>query len=897
MSTIFGYFLGYKTLAERITEYNEKIKQIEFAQKNPKIPPKKQEEIITDIKKYSKATIEDVFYQLDTSLDGLSFYEIKKRIFQYGLNEVEEIEKNNFFTRLGKIIFNPLILLFFFLIFVSYLTQDYKTVFVISFMVLISVVLRYIQETKAYNSAAALKSRINTTCTVIRGGKKREIDLKDVTPGDIVVLSAGDIIPADLRLIEAKDLYIDQSFLTGESVPVEKITDFSLDETTHVIDYKNICFMGSSVSSGYGKGVVFQTGKNTYFGNLTKNISGRRTETSFDKGVDKFTWLMIAFMSVMAPTVFIVNGLTKDNWFEAFLFGISIAVGLTPEMLPAILTFNLSKGTVSMAKKKVIVKLLNSMQNLGAMNVVCTDKTGTLTLNRVTVIHSLDGNGNENPKVLKFAYINSFFQTGFKNLIDTAVISEAKKRKINDFISSYKKIDEYPFDFKRKRLSIVVENEKKEKILICKGAVEEVMSVCRFLETNQNKQVLLKETDLNNIKQLNENYAKQGYRTMVVAYKKISERYYGHVDKDEKDLIFFGIITLLDPPKESAKKAIRNLSDLGITVKILTGDNELVTKKIAADVGLNTENILLGGQIQQMSDEELKKIIDKTTIFAKLSPEDKKRIVKILRKKGNVVGFLGDGINDAPALREADVGISVDGGVDIAKESADIILLETSLSVLADGVVEGRKTFGNIIKYIRMGASSNFGNMFSVLGPSIFLPFLPMRPAQILVNNLLYDISQTAIPLDSVDEEFMKKPRRWRVKDIARFMIFIGPISSIFDYTTFFVMLYVFNCWNNPALFQTGWFVESLITQTLIIHVIRSKKIPILQTMASLPLTLMTILIISIGVFLVNSPFGYLFGFVKPPLIYWPILILINLSYVVLTQIVKYFYIKKFGYY
>ncbi|MCS7093141.1 MAG: magnesium-translocating P-type ATPase [Patescibacteria group bacterium] len=899
MSKFFYYILGEPLLSEKLEEYKRKLKDFEFSKKNPKIPVKKQEEIIDNILNFSQQSKDEIFINLETDSYGLSQYEVKKRQFRYGLNQVQETETGNFFIRLFKIIVNPLVILFFLIILVSYLIQDYKSVTTITLMLIISVVLRYVQETKAYNSAMALKSKIITTCTVIRQGKEKEIDLRDVVPGDIVKLSAGDIIPADLRLIEARDLYIDQSFLTGESIPVEKNAEVGSGEISSIVDLRNVCLMGSSVSSGYGKGVVFQTGKNTYFGGLAKNILGRRAITSFDMGIDRFTWLMIIFMSVMVPTVFVINGLTKGDWFEAFLFGVSIAVGLTPHMLPAIITFNLSKGAVLMARKKVIVKLLNSIQNLGAMTVICTDKTGTITLNKVTVIHSLNVDGKEDQRVLEWAFINSLFQTGFKNLLDTAIVDEAKKRKMRDVSREYEKIDEIPFDFRRKRLSIIVRDKKNDRIiLICKGAVEEVLEICRQYQINQKKSVITSQFK-EKIKKLNRSHASQGYRTIAVAVKEIKDNNFRleKSEKIEKDLCFLGIITLLDPPKESAREAIKKLNDLGVEIKILTGDNDLVTKKIATDVGLKANNILLGDQIKKMTDDQLRPLIEKTNIFAKLSPDDKKRIVRLLKANNQIVGFLGDGINDAPALREADVGISVDSAVDIAKESADMILLETSLSVLGEGVVEGRKVFGNIVKYIRMGASSNFGNMFSVLGASIFLPFLPMKSSQILVNNLLYDISQTAIPLDNVDQEFIKRPRRWQIKDIARFMIFFGPVSSIFDYVTYFVMLYVFNTWSNQAMFQTGWFIESLATQTLIVHVIRSDKIPFIQTRASLPLTLMTIFVVSLGVFLVNSPFASFFGFAKLPLSYWPILILILLSYITLAQMVKVFYKKRFGYY
>ena len=896
MSVIFGWMIGDKTLAQRLEEYKKQISLIEYEIKNPKIKPKTKNEIIKNLIESSLEDKNNLLLKLDTSINGLSYKEAKRRLFQYGLNEIEHNKKPHWLIRLFEIIINPLILLLIFIIIVSFLTQDIKTAIIISTMVLISVIIRFFQENQAFNAAESLRAMVRTTCTVIRNSNKLEIDLKQVVPGDIIKLSAGDIIPADIRIIESKNLFVNQSLLTGEALPVEKYS-FCQQSNKNVnpLELKNIGFMGTNVESGHALGVVLQTGLSTYFGSLVKTIVGKKTQTSFDLGINKFTWLMIGFMLIMAPTVFLINGFAKGNWYEAFLFGISVAVGLTPEMLPAIITLNLSRGSINMSKKKVIVKQLNSIQNFGAMNVLCTDKTGTLTLNRITLIDNLNILGKTDPQVLHYAYINSYYQTGFKNLLDTAIVKHTKDNKVNDIDFNYRKIDELPFDFKRRRLSIIVEDKEKRKILICKGAIEEVLSICKYYQLNK-KEYPLKSEALEKIKKINEKYSKEGYRVIAVAYRQIDDKKDRKINELENDLIFSGLMTFLDPPKKTATEAIKKLIHYGIEVKILTGDNELVTHKIAQEVGIKVKGILLGKDIDKIDDQALRKIAENITIFAKLSPDHKRRIVKALKKSGHVVGFLGDGINDAPALREADVGISVEGGVDVAKESASIILLETSLNVLADGVVEGRKVFGNILKYIKMGASSNFGNMFSVLGASIFLPFLPMTAVQILTNSLLYDISQTAIPFDNVDEEYIEKPRKWQIKDIGRFMLFIGPISSIFDYITYFVMLFIFNAWTNPPLFRTGWFIESLTTQTMIVHVIRSQKMPFFQTWASLPLTIMTFTVILIGIILTLSPIGGYLGFVKLPLSYWPILILIVLSYIVLTQLVKTWYVKKFGY-
>lgn len=548
-----------------------------------------------------------------------------------------------------------------------------------------------------------------------------------------------------------------------------------------------------------------------------------------------------------------------------------------------------------MSKKKVIVKRLNSIQNFGAINVLCTDKTGTLTQNKIVLIKNINIEGKTDPQVLHYAYLNSSYQTGFKNLLDEAVLEHAQNNHTKFSNDNYKKVDEFPFDFVRRRMSVVVQDKKGDKLLLCKGAVEETVNICTHYELNGIKHKITNE-DTEKIQKLSSELASDGFRVIAVAYREIENGRSRYNKNDEQNLIFLGFMTFFDPPKESAKLAISHLKQHGITVKVLTGDNEMVTKKISKEVGLETGNVLLGSQISQLTDSELKKVVENTTIFAKLLPDDKKRIVQALQQNDNVVGFLGDGINDASGLRAADVGISVDQAVDIAKESADIILLEMSLDVLSDGVIEGRKVFANITKYIKMGASSNFGNMFSVLGASIFLPFLPMLPLQLLTNNLLYDISQAAIPTDRVDKEYIEKPRKWQVGDIRRFMIFIGPISSIFDYTTFAVMIFVFHAINNPPLFQTGWFVESLLTQTLIVHVIRSRKIPFIQTWASKSLIATTVTIMAIGIYLPFSPIGGLLGFVKLPYLFWPLLSITLISYVILTQIVKTIYIKKFGY-
>ncbi|KEI04817.1 magnesium-translocating P-type ATPase [Clostridium botulinum] len=834
-----------------------------------------------------------ILKKLNTSISGLSQNEVQKRIEKYGYNEIGTEAKQSVFFKILENTKNPLNLLLIILAIVSYLTGDKTASIVMLVMVTLGVILKFIQELKADNSAEKLKSMVSTTATVVRDGVEIEVPLKMIVPGDVVHLSAGDMIPADIQLIKSKDLFVNQSALTGESLPVEKkvIEGQWKDE----LENPNLCFMGTNVESGTAFAVVLSTGKQTSFGKLSSKLTSESEMTSFDKGINKYTWLMIKFIFVMVPIVFLINGLTKGNWIEAFLFGIAVAVGLTPEMLPMIVTVNLSKGALSMAKKKVIVKKLNAIQNFGAMDILCTDKTGTITCGKVILEKHLNIYGNDSERVLKYGFINSFYQTGLKNIMDIAILEH--KNDGEDYFNiekKYLKIDEIPFDFVRKRMSVVVENKRMEHVLVCKGAVEEVLGLCNKYETKEGTEDFNGKmtTKIDNmIKKLNA----EGFRVIAVAYKIFDNNKKEYTLQDENELTLLGFLAFLDPPKETSKDAITKLHKYNVDVKVLTGDNEIVTKKICEEVNLPIDKILLGNEIDMMSDEELAKASEKTSVFAKLSPMHKERIIKALQSKDHVVGFMGDGINDAPALKVSDVGISVDTAVDIAKESSDIVLLENNLLVLEEGLLEGRKVFGNIVKYIKMTASSNFGNMFSVIGASIFVPFLPMMPLQVLTNNLLYDLSQTTIPTDSVDEEWIAKPRKWSVDDIKRFIIYIGPISSIFDYTTYFVMLYIFKAWNNPALFQTGWFLESLFTQTLIIHVIRTNKIPFIESRASKPLTITSLLIVILGVVLVNSPLSSVFGFTKLPLLYYLVLAVTLFCYVALTQVIKMIYIKKYN--
>lgn len=840
--------------------------------------------------------IDVVVQKMHSNLAGLSAKAAKLRLAKHGLNKIACEKHRSEVWRLLSIFANPLVLLLSVLGVISFFTGDKRATIMIFAMVIVGVVLRFVQEMRADHAAEKLKAMVRSNATVVRDGKEQEVALKMLVPGDIIKLAAGDMIPADVRIISAKDLFLNQAALNGEALPVEKKSVAVTTKINDPLEFTNICFLGSSVVSGSASAIVINTGGNTYFGSLARAIVCQRVLTSFDKGVNKFTWLMIKFMFVMVPAVFFINGLSKHNWGEAFLFALAIAVGLTPEMLPMIVTVNLSKGALVMARKKTIVKRLNAIQNFGAMNILCTDKTGTLTEGRIVLERHLDVNGEYSDKVLHFGYLNSYHHTGLKNLMDDAILDHEDLEERLKMKEQYSKIDEIPFDFARRCMSVVVAGTDKTHILICKGAFEEVISRCNSIEINGEIINMLPEqadkcckvaTDLN----------AEGFRVIALAYKKIpgaaADTVYSI--KDESDLVLLGFLSFFDPPKASAESTLKRLHELNIDVKILTGDNEVVTTYICKKVGIPVEHILLGSQIEAMTDADLATAAVNTSLFAKLLPEHKGRIIRALQSQDNVAGFLGDGINDAPALKAADVGISVDSAVDIAKESSDIILLETSLLVLEQGVIEGRRIFGNVIKYIKMAASSNFGNMFSVIGASAFLPFLPMLPIQVLLNNMLYDFSQVSIPTDKVDNDWLQKPRKWAIGKISWFIAFIGPISSIFDYATYFLMLYVFNCWHNPALFQTGWFVESIFTQTLIIHVIRTNKIPFIQSWASWPLIVSSLLIVGIGAWLPISPFAAAFGFVALPSLYWLFLAVIMLSYIVLTQIVKTWFFQKFG--
>lgn len=851
-----------------------------------------------------------VYSYLQTTRLGLTRAEVEDRQLTYGKNEVVHEQKKNPFIVFIKTFINPFIGVLTGLAVISLVIdvlmaepgeQEWTGVVIIAVMVVCSAILRFWQEWKANEATDSLMKMVKNTCLVKRAGSgEEELDITELVPGDIVFLAAGDMIPADLRIIESKDLFISQASLTGESEPIEKFPEVKEKQYRKgsIVELDNICYMGSTVISGAAKGIVFETGNRTFLGTIARNLTGHRATTAFDRGISKVSLLLIRFMLVMVPFVFFINGFTKGDWFEAFIFAISVAVGLTPEMLPMIVTANLSKGALSMSKKKTIVKNLNAIQNFGAMNILCTDKTGTLTCDKIILEKYInaDGSNDESKRILRHAYFNSYFQTGLKNLMDKAILSHVKELKLEHLKDAYTKVDEIPFDFIRRRMSVVIEDKQGKRQIITKGAVEEMLSICSHTEFNGEVQSLTDELKVK-AQKISEEMNRKGMRVLAVAQKSYIEKVGNFSVSDEKEMVLIGFLAFLDPPKPSAAEAIKQLHEYGVEVKILSGDNDIVVKAIGRQVGIDTSYSLTGPDIENMDETILKERVKTTTCFSKLTPLQKTQIISILQEQKNTVGFLGDGINDAAALRQSDIGISVDSAVDIAKESADIILLEKDLMVLEDGVLEGRKTFGNINKYIKMTASSNFGNMFSVMFASAFLPFLPMMPIHLLIQNLLYDISQTTIPFDRMDPEFLRKPRKWDASDLKRFMIYIGPISSIFDIVTYLVMWHVFGC-NSPehqSLFQSGWFIEGLLSQTPIVHMIRTRKIPFIQSRATWPVIGMTTLVMVIGIVIPFTSFGASIGLQALPLSYFPWLVGILLSYCVLTQLVKNWYIRKFS--
>ena len=833
--------------------------------------------------------------RLASSPEGLTRREASARAARFGPNAVARERPLAPLTRLAQLFISPLSLLLLVLAGLAELSGEPRGALVIAVMVVLSVLLSWSQEVRSGRAAERLRAMVRTTATVMRRdrGQPVELPVARIVPGDVVRLAAGDLVPADLRLLESKDLFVDQSALTGESMPAEKHAAAPPPSAT-ALEMGNLAFLGTHVLSGTATALVVATGPRTRFGSIAASMVARDQPTSFDLGVKRFIGLMLRFMFVMVPLVFLVNGLSKGDWPEAFLFAIAVAVGLTPEMLPMVVTVNLAKGALTMSRKKVIVKRLAAIQNLGAMDVLCTDKTGTLTQNKVILERHVDIFGAESRHVLELAYLNSHFQTSLKNLLDVAILEHAEMREHVHVPGSYRKIDEAPFDFRRRRMSVMVARDPAHHLLICKGAVEEILEVCTHAE-EKGRIVPLEASHRDELLPVIRSLNEEGFRAIAVAYKRVSPSKAACSSADECDLTLAGYIAFLDPPKESAPAAVRALLEHGVAVKVLTGDNDVVTRKICTMVGVDAARVVLGSEVERLDDAALADAAARANVFAKLAPEHKSRIIAALRRSGRVVGYLGDGINDGPALKAADVGISVDKGVDVAKESADIILLEKSLLVLRDGVVEGRRVFANVMKYIRMGASSSFGNMLSVVGASAFLPFLPMAPVQVLLNNLLYDFSQTALATDSVDDAYVARPRRWDIGNIGRYMLVFGPVSSLFDYVTYFTLLYAFQARDNPALFQSGWFVESVLSQTLVVHVIRTAGVPFLESRAAAPLLATTVAVCAIAVWLPFSGLAQPLGLAALPPAYWSALAAILAGYLALAQGVKNFLVRRFG--
>ncbi|HET7586726.1 MAG TPA: magnesium-translocating P-type ATPase [Gammaproteobacteria bacterium] len=864
-----------------------------------------QEQISSDLGRFARLEPAEVLTALGSGPGGLSEDDADKRLGIHGPNLIAREGKRSFLKQIAVQLWTPLNIMLLALAGASFALGDAHAAIVIAVMVTLGGGLSFLQEYRSNKAAEALRALVRTNATVVRhplglvpepDNRPAAIDVpvERLVPGDLVLLSAGDMVPADLRLVSTKDLYLNEAALTGEALPVAKSASAATQTAASPLDLPDMCFMGTNVLSGVATGVVVFTGRETSFGQVAEKIVKKRLPTSFERGIDRFVWLMVRFMLAMAVTVLAINGLTKGDWFEALLFAVAVAVGLAPEMMPMIVTVNLAKGALAMSRKRAIVKRLNSIQNFGAMDILCTDKTGTLTQDRVILKEHLDLRGNDSGRVLEFAYLNSYFQSGLKNLLDVAVLKHIELHREMNVESEFEKIDEIPFDFERRRMSVVLKKMDGDHLLICKGAVEEMFSVCSAYEIGHEVGVL-DAAQFRSAREETTRLNADGFRVIAVAYREVKTPPPAYSPVDERDLTLLGYIAFLDPPKDSAAAAIRALNRHGVRVKILTGDNDVVARKVCAEVGLLTQKVLLGSEIDAMPADALAAAVESVDLFAKLSPAQKATIIDALHKNDHVVGFLGDGINDGPALKTADVGISVDTAVDIAKESADIILLEKSLTVLDAGVVEGRRVFGNIIKYIRMSASSNFGNVFSIIGASIFLPFLPMAPIQVLALNLLYDFSQTAVPTDSVDDEYLQAPRRWEIGNVMRFMVMVGPVSSIFDYATFFTMLFLFGAWSDSSLFQTGWFVESLLTETLIVHVIRTARIPFLQSRASAALIATTVTIAGIGILLPFTELGIILGFKPLPHLYWPFLALFLSSYAVLAHLAKTYFFRRFG--
>lgn len=887
-----------------------------FGEKEKKMRQQKKVTTRTDYSLFARKTVKNIFETFNTSTLGLSAEEVLEAREAFGENKLPLKKATPFIIEVLKAFITPFTLVLIGLGFISLVTEgilpeagekDFFGSGIILVMVLVSGTMTLVQSVRSNKAAEKLKSLVKVTATVRRENRYNEIPMEKIVCGDLVKLSAGDMIPADIRLITTKDLFISQSALTGESYPVEKSAGEITGNKDSETSYDNLVFMGSNVISGSAEGVVIATGANTLFGDVASSLSDTPVQTSFELGIRKTSFLFIKFMALMAPTVIVINGFTKGDWMEAFLFGLSVAVGLTPEMLPMIVTTNLVKGATGMANNGTIIKNLNAIQNFGAIDVLCTDKTGTLTQDKIILEYHLDCDGEEDHRVLRHAYLNSYYQTGLKNLIDVAIIESTKQELDTDAIR-YKKVDEIPFDFQRRRMSVVVEDQQGKTQMITKGAIEEMLEISSFVDFKGEVTELtndLRKKVLQKVHELNED----GLRVIGVAQKTNPSVVGEFSTADEAEMVLIGYLAFLDPPKETTKQALKALKEHGVGVKVLTGDNALVTKSVCKQVGLGTETIIHGEDLIHLKEDELAEIAENYNVFVKLNPQQKQKITSLLRKNGHTVGFLGDGINDAPAMKAADVGISVDTAVDIAKESADVILLEKDLMILERGILSGRETFGNIMKYIKATASSNFGNMFSVLVASSFLPFLPMLPLQILFLNLIYDISCISIPWDRMDKEYLEKPKKWTASSIGKFMVWLGPTSSIFDITTYLLMYFVvcpaviggsYHSLSPDqqvafiAIFHAGWFVESLWSQTLVLHALRTPQIPFIQSRGSFIMTVITTLGIVVGTLLPFTNFGQNLGLGILPNQYWLWLVVTILAYLLLVTLVKKIYIQHY---
>ena len=840
-----------------------------------------------DLNHYASLEPEHVFKELNSSITGLPEHEVKSRIKQFGKNVFVEKKELNIVFEFLSYFWSPLLIILMVAAAISAYFGEVTNAIIIGVMIFLSAVLDFYEEHTAGKAVEKLKESVKTTATVIRDGNKVEVKIHDICVGDIIFLSAGDIVPADARIISANDFFVNQSALTGESFPKEKFASRVHSKNPSIDELDNIVFSGTSVVTGSATAIVVMIGQNTEFGKIAAKLAKPADKSEFELGITNFGYLIMKIILFLVLFIFLFNSIVKHKILESFMFAVAIAVGLTPELLPMIMSITMAKVSLDMSKKGVIVKKLASIPNFGSMDVLCTDKTGTLTEGKIKLIEYSDVSGKKSENVLLHAYLNSNFQTGIKNPLDTAVLDFTKIPTHN-----YTKIDEIPFDFVRRRMSVVVEKDKSH-LLITKGAPEDMMKFCTSYYSNGKKKVFDTKAKDSAIKYYHELSAK-GFRVLAVAVKKLSTLKKSYSKNDECELELIGFMSFLDPPKEDVKEVLKELHEMGVEVKVITGDNEFVAKKICSDVGLEVKGILLGHEMVSMTDDALRSRVERTTIFARFSPDQKNRVINALKARGHVVGFMGDGINDAPSLKNSDVGISVNNAVDVARESADIVLTHKSLRVLRDGVLDGRKAFGNTMKYIMMGLSSNFGNMFSAAVAVIFLPFLPMLPVQILLNNFLYDFSQATIPTDNVDKEMMQKPKRWNLGFVKKFMYIIGPISSIFDLLTFFLFFVVFK--TNAAMFQTGWFMESLATQTLIIHVIRTKKIPFLESSPSKLLLLSTIGVLTLGWIIPYTFIGSYFGFEALPLKYVLAIVGIVIVYLFMVEIVKRLFYRKYDF-